>query len=194
MSQISAYGNLAYSLAGGAASWGDPGAAVFAPDDSYTDPGFLGYGDFTNILKVNSLPADFSAIPDTATIDGLEIVLYVDGEGVDAIIYSGDPYIYLGTERQYVADAPGFWPVAVGGHSQPYTLGGAADKWGIAGFTPARLKVQVLGLYISVMNYDNDDPWTPKLDAVKFVIHYTEAAVVVIPESHYGLRHPRLRR
>lgn len=185
MESIIAYADIVDQTDIGGLLWVDMINILGIPDNVYGVSGDLWEGEQTNILFG---AFSYFTLPPSAKIVGLEFTIYVDGGVANSISYSGDPYIYLGTEQQYAPGTiPSFWPIAIAGVSQPTILGGTSEKWGLANLNPARLLVDGLTLFFSVMNL-NVNTVISKVDAIKATFYYTESKEL----GH--LRHPRIRR
>jgi hypothetical protein len=113
--------------------WTSPEFIYSAGEASITS-GTFDAGDLSYILKGYGF--NFSAIPDGATIDGVEVI--INARYGTAVVNISLAQL-LNTSRAKVGDNKYSSPQALTTSAAGYTVGGAADKWGNA-LTPAWVK------------------------------------------------------
>jgi hypothetical protein len=115
--------------------WNSPEFIYSSGEASITAATF-GTGDLSYVLKGYSF--NFSAIPDGATIDGVEVIINAR-HGSDALPVTISLAQLLDTSRVKVGTNQYSSPQTLTTSAADYTVGGAADLWGNA-LTPAWVK------------------------------------------------------
>lgn len=113
---------------------------------------------------------DFSAIPDGATIDGIEVSLERSVAASTASILSNLWLRYNGSDHSDLKDAFEEWTTT----DAASVFGGSADVWG-ATVTAAQVKDATFGVKIALTSFAGSP--TVRLDYVTMTVHYTEAAL-----------------
>jgi len=151
--------------------WSNPGN-VTAADAAYASASASGSG--TNGL--NGLDADLSAIPDGATIDGVEVTVQAKKTGANDAILSLVNLVVGGS----VVGALTFSEATLTTTPTVYAAGGPTDKAG-ASFTAAQAKAATFGA--QVQGYGILAAGQIDVDWIKIKVYYTAAAAA----SHNGL-------
>lgn len=157
---------------GGIISWWNPGNAGNS-DNAWAVAGSSTAKALTELLCVGGF--DFSAIPDTATIQGIELSIErhksSNQMGKDVSLRLTKNGVAVGEDKA----SPDQWPYAVPNEAVK-VYGGSSDLWGES-WTPAEVKSQ-LGVAFSGLVASGSELWVPScsllIDSIAVTVHYTE--------------------
>lgn len=162
-------GTYSWTNASNALSSSDAGASATATAVTWN------IGASSTKLRITGF--DFSAIPDSATVDGVYVLVrlkyaaspdngFAFRVNYARLVISGTP---SGNTKTAVAFTSSF---------SDQTFGSASDKWGLTP-TGANIKASTSGVEIAITNNDNKLPQTNatvSVDYVQMRVTYTEAA------------------
>jgi hypothetical protein len=149
--------------------WGNPGR-VTASDNSYATEVLTGSGDTGDLLYSDAF--NFSSIPDTAIIRGIEVKIHRLASVADAI---KDELIQLTTDATSKFSvgnkaAAAFWPTSEATATYPEE-DAETDLWGFSSLSVAEVKNAAFGLRIKVRS--PSAAATASVDYVTIKIHYS---------------------
>jgi len=153
---------------GGAVAWSGP-TNVFASDDSRAT---AACGAFVGTQRLDVTGFDFSAIPDSATVDGIKVeveksVTSTLGTPVDATVQLLLAGIASGANKA----SGSTWPT-----TDAYsTYGSAADKWSLS-LTGANLKASGFGIRVAGSRGAGKGSTTFRIDHVRMTVDWTASA------------------
>lgn len=162
-------GTYAWTNTSNALSSSDAGASATASNATWT------VGGTSQKLRITGF--DFSAIPDTATIDGVYAVVRIKSANTPAEDFA----FRINYARLVISGTATGNTKTASAHTQAFTdvtFGGVADKWGLTP-TGAEIKAATSGIEIGVINNDGKVEWTSatvSIDYIQLRVTYTEAA------------------
>jgi hypothetical protein len=161
----------------GTSAWSNPGNAATTNTVYATNP-VTPTGN-SRYLKATNFGF---AIPDGATIDGIEVA--IRRKGLDAHRDARVRLVKAGTVQAADKAAAGGWSLS----DVTVTYGGSGDPWSDT-WSPADINDPGFGAVLSVTNISFKTPWQASVDSILITITYTEGA----PAAPTGRRHNRRR-
>jgi hypothetical protein len=146
--------------------WLDP-ANVCADDDTYAS--IVAFTDTLRSTVLHASGFDLSAVPSTATIDGVECGVFCLCVGS----INCDLVQLLDTGGARTGDNQCAAPVAVQAFEDPIACGGASDTWGCA-LTAAWVKDADFGVGVGFVSALNESELY--VDYITITVYYTEAS------------------
>ena len=150
--------------------WNDPTDAATSNDDWAWCPVAKFY-DTSDWLRLTNF--DFSSIPDSASIDGIEVRIERKASAADYITDTDVQLVLDGVVKGDDKASASYWPTS----DANADYGGAADTWN-SGLTIANIKDSGFGMQIATINNNEDSAVTAYVDCVWIKIYYTEATFV----------------